>query len=496
MRIPLLLFAMCIAGLATVNGQSNITSRIAGQLFNDQTGEPLGGASISINSVPAGALLGRGLSADDGTFSIMVKTADSVRITINYVGFAGRSMVTQVGQGIQIRLTPVSTELNSAVVIGYGKVKRKDLTGSVSQVQMGDLMKAPVRSFEEALGGRVAGVQVTSSDGQPGAETNIVIRGANSITQDNSPLYVIDGFPIENPNNNAINPQDIESIEVLKDASSTAIYGARGANGVILITTKKGKGSTATINFSTSYGFQQANKIVKLMSPAEFVKYQLEFNPSTVAYVPGSGTVPTPYQLYYSGGTTPEYYKDTAAFIDWQDMVLQTAPIQNHTLSVSGGNDKTKYLISTSLFNQDGIIINSGYKRYQGRIVLDQTVSKRLKVGINANYSYLLQSGLAPSQTNNSGTSNLMYSVWGYRPVAPSAASQLAIGVVDLSTSDFTDASVPSTQDYRFNPVVNLQNLVRDNRTKNLSVNGYAEYTIIPNLILRVTGGLTGNTLR
>src|ERR1044072_3950288 len=148
MRIPLLLFAMCIVGLASVNGQSNITSRIAGQLFNDQTGEPLGGASISINSFPAGALLGRGLSADDGTFSIMLKTADSVRITINYVGFAGRSIVTPVRQGIQIRLTPVSTELNSAVVIGYGKVKRKDLTGSVGQVQMGDIMKAPVRSFE------------------------------------------------------------------------------------------------------------------------------------------------------------------------------------------------------------------------------------------------------------------------------------------------------------------------------------------------------------
>src|ERR1043165_3937015 len=139
-------------------------------------------------------------------------------------------------------------------------------------------------------------------------------------------------------------------------------------------------------------------------------------------------------------------------------MVLQSAAIQNHTLSVSGGNDKTKYLVSTSLFNQDGVIINSGYKRYQGRVVLDQTVSKNLKVGINANYSYLLQSGLAPSQTNNSGTSNLMYSVWGYRPVAPSLASQLAIGLIDAGTSDFTDASVPSTQDYRFNPVINLQN--------------------------------------
>ena len=497
MRIPLLfLLAFGLPGLATVQGQTTPTSRLAGQIVNEKTGELLGGASLSINSLHNGALLGRGLSADDGTFSILCKTEDSVKVSINYVGYAARIFTTIIKQGVIIRLAPVSTELNSAVVIGYGRVKRKDLTGSVAQVKMDDILKAPVRSFDEALAGRVAGVQVTSSDGMPGADVNIVIRGANSITQDNSPLYVIDGFPIENPNNNVINPQDIESMEVLKDASSTAIYGARGANGVILITTKKGKSGAPTVSLNSSYGFQKSAKIIKLMSPADFVKYQLEFNPSTVPYVTGSGAAPTPYQLYMSGGTTPAYYQDTAASIDWQDAVLQTAPIQSHNLSITGGSDKTKYAISGNIFDQSGIVIASKYKRYQGRVVLDQTVDKRLKVGINANYSYLVQQGLSPNQSTNSGTTNLMYSVWGYRPVSPSIASQQAIGLIDVGTGGFTDPEVPSTQDYRFNPVTNLQNLVRNNFTKAISVNGYAEYLVADNLTLRITGGINGTTLR
>jgi len=496
-----IIICLFLFSVMAVRGQTEQRLKLSGQIINDSTGEPLAGASIMVRAANAkGPISGKdqasALSGADGRFTISLPSDGQVRVTINYVGFEEKTITTAATEGLVIRLHTSVSDLNSAVVIGYGRVKRKDLTGSVAQVPMDDLMKAPVRSFDEALAGRVAGVQVTSADGQPGASVNIVIRGANSITQDNSPLYVIDGFPIENPNNNVINPQDIESIEILKDASSTAIYGARGANGVIIITTKKGKNGKPTVNFSTSYGLQKAAKVIKLMSPYEFVKYQNEYNTSTVPYVTGSGAIPTPYQLYYSGGTTPAYYQDTAAFIDWQGAVLRTAPVQNHTLSVSGGNDKTRYLISGEIFDQNGIIINSDYTRYQGRIVLDQTVNSKLKVGINANYSYLLQSGLAPNQSTNSGTTNVMYSVWGYRPVAPSPASQAATSITDVGTSSFTDQDVSSSQDYRFNPVINLQNLYRKGRTNNMSANGYAEYTIIPELILRVTGGLNSNMLR
>ncbi|MFL9484956.1 SusC/RagA family TonB-linked outer membrane protein [Chitinophagaceae bacterium LWZ2-11] len=460
----------------------------------DADDKPLDNISITIKGISKATSTNAA-----GQFTITNVPAGNYTLIASSVGFSTVETPITVGATgpapLNIKLTKTVKELDETVVIGYGTSKKRDLTDAVGKVSMPDLMKAPVRSFDEALAGRVAGVQVTSSDGQPGSSINIVVRGNNSVTQDNSPLYVVDGFPIENPNNNVINPADIESIEVLKDASATAIYGARGANGVILITTKKGKGGPAVISFGTSYGLQKTIKTMDMMSPYEFVKYQLEFNPALTA--PTSPYPPT--QLYLSGGTTMNYYKDTAGTLDWQSAVLRTAPIQNNTLSISGGNDKTKYYISGSAINQDGIIINSNYKRYQGRVSIDQTVDDKLKVGINANYSYLVQSGLALAQSTNSGTTNIMYSVWGMKPVSPSPASQAATGIIDIGTTEttsLTDPDVSSSNDYRFNPIINLKNIVRNNITRNLTANAYMEYAITHDLKLRVTGGITSNVLR
>src|SRR5690606_28095443 len=187
--------------------------------------------------------------------------------------------------------------LSDVVVIAYGEVRRQDLTGSVGSVNIEDIQKAPVVSFEDALAGRVAGVQVTSNDGQPGSMSNIVIRGGNSITQSNSPLYVVDGFPLEDPDNNAINPDDIASIEILKDAPSTAIYGARGANGVVIITTKQGKTGDAVVTYNNWMGQQQLTKQIPVMSAYEFVKYQNEINPTRTQ------------QMYFQDGRNLDTYK-------------------------------------------------------------------------------------------------------------------------------------------------------------------------------------------
>ena len=165
------------------------------------------------------------------------------------------------------------------VVVGYGQqISKQDLTGAVSQVKMKDIEKAPVPNIDQALQGRVAGVQVSGTDGQPGEGLNIVIRGGNSLTQDNSPLYVVDGFPMEDFASSSLNPDDIESISILKDASSTSIYGARGANGVVMIETKKGKIGAPVITFNNSLGVQQVQKTIEMMNPYEFVKYQTEMN--------------------------------------------------------------------------------------------------------------------------------------------------------------------------------------------------------------------------
>lgn len=435
---------------------------------------PLGQTTVTIKGTKKSVICDNG-----GRYRIDV-SGENVTLIFSQVGYASKEISTMGKKVVDVVLIEEATVLSDVVVVGYGTQKKKDVTVSIEKVNIQDLKKAPVRSFDEALAGRVAGVQVTSSDGQPGAGSRIVIRGNNSITQDNSPLYIIDGFPIEGSNPNTINPDDIESIEILKDASATAIYGSRGANGVVMITTKKGKEGAPVITFNSSYGIQNNIKKISMMTPYDFIKQQMEKDTSSSATSPRTTYLTSP-------GKTLDDYKSLQG-IDWQSLVLRQAPMQNHSMSLGGGNANTKYLISGSITSQDGIIINSNYTRYQGRIVLDQTVSKRLKVGINTNYSFLKQSGVAPSQSTNSGTTNVMYGVWGQRPILPNATEEL----IDL----LFDPGVNTSNDYRINPVINLRNSVRNNITRNLITNAYVEYSIHPELKLKITGGINSNLLR
>ena len=435
----------------------------------DENGNPLPGVSVIIKET------GKGTStSSDGSFKIDANVGDVLEFS--FVGYEKRMVTVGTNNNLSIVMKVEATMGNDVVVIGYGTIKKRDLTGSVATAPIGDMQKAPVLSFDQALQGRMAGVVVTSVDGQPGSAINIVIRGNNSITQDNSPLYVVDGFPIENPNNNAINPDDIESISVLKDASATAIYGARGANGVIIITTKSGKIGAPVVDFGAYYGTQKVNHFVPLMDPYNFIKYQLEQSP-------GDSTVSQSAAYYYlRNGATLDSYKDSAN-INWQNRLFRTAPMQNYDLSVRGGSAQTKYAISGNILNQDGVILNSGYKRYQGRFVLNQDIGKKIKTGVNVNYTHLEQYGVNPSSflTSASGTSTLMYSVWGFRPFGNG-----------LTDQPF-DPNVNSANDYRFNPVINQQNIVRQNNTNNLAANAFVTYAITKNLTLKVSGGI--NTL-
>jgi TonB-linked SusC/RagA family outer membrane protein len=443
---------------------------ITGKVTDDHNGT-LPGVTVTIAGTQTATL-----TDGDGKYSIKVKATD--KLVFSFMGYESTTIPVSNKSVINILLKSSTTGLEEVVVVGYGTQKRKDITGSVSNVAVNELQMAPVRSFEEALAGRAAGVQVTSSDGQPGASINIVIRGNNSVTQNNSPLYVIDGFLIENPDNNVINPNDVESINILKDASATAIYGARGANGVIVITTKKGKKGAPVFNFDTSYGFQDNLKTIDLMNPYEFVKYQIELDPTPVS----GNAYKTPTEVYLSDGKTLDYYK-TVEGTDWQKKVTETAPIKNYNLSIRGGNENTKYAFSGSITDQDGIIINSNYKRYQGRLVVDQNLSKKIKIGINTNYSHLEQAGASPSQSTNSATTNIMVSVWGSRPVYNG----------EVSEDQLQDPDVNPANDYRVNPYLNLQNLLRLRTTKNLNSNAYLEYIILPELKLRMSSGIIEN---
>ncbi|MDH7461704.1 TonB-dependent receptor [Chitinophagaceae bacterium 26-R-25] len=500
MKKCLLALLLFLAILPVIAQDNVIKGKVTGP-----DGRPIEGITVTVKGTQTATKTDR-----DGNY-IIHASGTNAHLVVSSIGYETQDLtVGTTNTAINATLKLKATQTEEVVVIGYGTVKKRDLTGSVGRVNMSDMMKAPVSSLDQALAGRVAGVQVTSTDGQPGNSINIVIRGANSVTQSNAPLYVIDGFPVEdmsintnvntpansnsytNSNNilGSINPADIESIEVLKDASATAIYGARGANGVIMITTKRGKSGPPVVKYNGFYGTQQNIRQVATLSPYEYVKYQLETNP-TIAPYPGSGA-PSPYQYWMSGGTTLNYYKDTAQTLDYQYAIFQKAVQMSHTMSVAGGNDKTKYSFSGNYFDQKGIIITSGYKRYQGRFSIDQIINDKAKVGLNTNYSYQDQIGTQVSGPTFNGQLNLMFNVWGFRPTNPSPASAAVLGILpfDMTQND-NEAFINTTNDYRSNPYTSLLNTFNRNLFKELMSNAYFEYKFMPSLVLRITGGVT-----
>lgn len=449
----------------------------------DVKGEQLIGVSVKVK----GSAVATSTDAN-GKFSITVPNERSI-VIFSYLGFNTKEELVGAKKILNVTLLDDTKLLSEIVVIGYGEVNRKDLTGSISSVNVADLAKAPVSSYVDALAGRVAGVQVTSPDGQPGAAPAIVIRGANSVTQNNSPLYVIDGFPIEDFNNNSINSSDIESIDVLKDASSTAIYGARGANGVVIITTKKGIVGAPKVTYKTYYGTQSNTKKMDLLSPYEFVRYQLD-----VDSIPAEGNSSLVIYDIYSALRNPTGTKTLADYnvagIDWQDQIFRQAAIQSHDISVRGGSKDTKYSVTSSYFNQEGALISSDFKRYQTRFTLDQTLNKKFKMGLNVNYSNVSTTGSQISGQSSTSDAFLI-SAWRYRPIS-------ANGDLNELLTSMQDPSLValSATNYQWNPVFTRNNETRDRKTSLLTANANIDYSITPDLKLKVTGGINTSILR
>ncbi|MGV3504759.1 MAG: TonB-dependent receptor [Adhaeribacter sp.] len=432
-------------------------------VVKDARNDPLPGVSVRIKDAAVGTV-----TDNQGRYSLEVPGPEAIMV-FSFIGFDTQQKKVGTGSIINITLKESARQLDDVVVIGYGAVKKEDLTGAVSQIDMADLTKAPVSSFAEAMAGRVAGVQVSSSDGQPGVGMDIVIRGANSLTQSNAPLFVVDGFPMENFESAGLNPDDIESINILKDASATAIYGSRGANGVVVIETKKGKVGKPILTLTSSYGFQEPQKLMDLMDPYEFVKYNQELNPTQAA------------ETYFQDDKTLESYRG-AAGIDWQEHVLRRSPMQIHNVALRGGTSQTRYSLSGSVYDQEGIVLSTGYKRYQGRISLDQTISRKLKTGIIANYSKLLRSG-QPVAAGGSGnfTTYLLYRTWGYRPISGN----------DINLLDFDDdPGNENISDVRINPITSSLNDYTRNYSNDVLTNVYLQYEIRRGLSFKTTASL------
>ena len=358
---------------------------IIGKIISGTDKEPLPG----VNVLEKGTFNGT-VTDLDGNYSIMVSSENSV-LVFSYMGYVTQEVAVGDQTIINLNLAEEVVELEQVVFVGYQQMKRSDLTGAVVSVNEEALRSSVTSNIDQALQGRVAGVQITQNSGQPGGATSIRIRGASSITGSNEPLYVIDGVQFQgngasvagfdwaggangqsrvNPLS-TINPNDIVSIEVLKDASASAIYGSQAANGVVIITTKRGQQGDARVSYNTYYALQTLPKKLEMMDLPQFADYQ--------------------NQIAEELGLEPnERYADPSLLgpgTDWQDAVFDPAWLNSHHLSVSGGGEKTTYALSTGYFNQDGIIIGSDFNRFTGRVNIENQVREWIKVGANLSYA-------------------------------------------------------------------------------------------------------------
>ena len=370
-------------------------------------------------------------------------------------------------------------ELDDVVVIGYSTIKRKDLTGSVSSVSSKQLKDFPLSSAAEALQGKLAGVQLISTEGAPGADIIVRVRGGGSITQDNSPLYIVDGVQVENALS-VLSPQDIATVDVLKDASTTAIYGARGANGVIIITTKSGRNGKTQVSYNGSFGYRKLSEFQSVMKPYDFVRWQYE-------RTRGNATDSASFaQTYGTTWDTLANYKDVT-FVNWQDEVFgRKANFNTHNVSVNGGNQTTTFNLSLSANKEDGIQIESGFDRKLVNFKLDHKASDKLRVGFTARY---LDQGIEGAGTTNSGTraTNRLRHTINYRPFE---LPRPGFGIDDFDEAYFLASSGAT------NPVILTQAEYRKQYTRAVYLTGYFNYTIVKNLSFRSTVGFDNAAVR
>lgn len=449
------------------------TAQVKGRITDDSTGAALTDVSVSLSGTAAGTKTN---AQGEFVLNIPANAPKKLSLQVSTLGYASQTVSAEAGQTINVQLRRTATELEDVVVIGYGTVRRKNLTGSVSSLSSKQLRDVPLSSAAEALAGRLAGVQVTTSEGAPGADVLIRIRGGGSITQDNSPIYIVDGIQVENALT-YIAPQDIASIDVLKDAATTAIYGARGANGVVIITTKSGRVGKTSVSYNGSFGWREISKKMDVLNPYDFVMWQYERNKLI-----GDTSF---NRIYGSTWDTLNVYKNMKN-IDWQEEVFgRKAGYQNHNVSVSGGNEKTTFNLSLTSNTEDGIQLESGFDRKLVNFKLDHKVSNKVKIGITARYQDQIVSGAG---TTNSGTrtTNRLRNAIQYRPFETANAPSI----------DQFDEELYRNSANQTNPVLLTQAEYRKQFTKAVNLSGYFQFNILKNLAFRSTLGYDNNNQR
>jgi TonB-linked SusC/RagA family outer membrane protein len=446
----------------------------------DENGEKLPGVSITVKGTTKGSI-----SNTNGEYSIAVQDEKSV-LVFNFVGYYVQEIMVGNQTKIDVLLKIDNKTLDEVLVVGYGSVKKSDLTGSVASLKQEEFNPGANSSIDQLMLGKAAGVQITQNSSEPGGGVSVRIRGVSSLNAGSDPLYVIDGLPIDNstllssssggagtgtnsnPRNplNTINPNDIESIEILKDASATAIYGSRGANGVILITTKKGKNGKVNVGYDFNLGTQSVANKIDILDTQQYIKAMNDISKDE--------------------GRVSEFSNDAIAKIgagvNWQDQVLQSAMLSSHNLSISGGDDKTTFFSSLNYYDQDGVVKNTGIKKYIARVNLNRKLGENIRMGININSS-LVKDQNSVDGLNNNENAGPLNSALLYDPTEPIYTSD---GVTFNQSKNLTIN----------NPLSLVVGLTSNNETNRTIGNLFVDFKIMKGLEGKLNFGSDRQTAR
>jgi TonB-dependent starch-binding outer membrane protein SusC len=444
---------------------------VTGTVVAEEDGEALPGVSVLVKGTQRGTV-----TDIDGEFSI--EASEGEILSFSYIGYTNRDFALEGGMtNIEVALSSSMGDLGEVVVVGYGTQRSQDLTGSVGVVPMKNIQDLPVAGLDMALTGQVAGVQINTSNGVPGGGPDIQVRGVGAVGAGSQPLYVVDGFPLPTTTNqtsnpiNDIPPQDIESISILKDASATAIYGSRGANGVVIITTKRGADGKVNVQVGANTGVQAIPQQGRpdLMNASEFAQWRNNAISDRIRYE--EGREPTLNDI-------PEEYRDPASLgegTNWFDEISRVAPMSDLNVSISGGNENINTYVSAGYFNQDGVVIGTGFERFSLRANVNANLTDKLSVGIN----------LAPTFTNReraiTGGAGRGEQGFGEAMVASPLAP---VYLPDGSFNPMIQS--PGTFDYP-NPVMNLTQTDDQTNQTRMLINAFLEYEITPDLRFKTT---------
>lgn len=456
----------CMLGLFMLlcSSLDSYAQKVSGTV-TDESNIPLPGVTVLLKGTTNGTI-----TTIDGYYELQLPNAQTDVIVVSFIGMESQQISVDGRKTIDVILQNSFTQLDEVVAVGYGTIKKRDITGSVASIKGDDLQAVPVSSVAEAMTGRMAGVQVSSTEGSPDAEMTIRVRGGGSITQDNSPLIIVDGFPVNSLSD--ISPSDIQTLDVLKDAASTAIYGSRGANGVIIVTTKSGKEGRLTVNYNAYYGVKKIAKKLDVLKPEGYVNWQYEY-----AVLEDGLDELESYTDYFGN------YQDIDAFNGkkgnvWQDQVYgRTGEVFNHDLSIRGGTEKLMYSFSYSHFNEKAIMIGSDFKRDNVSLKLNSKPNDKVSMDFSVRYSNTEVNGAGANEQNeaSSADSRLKYSIT-YTPIP-----------IDGLTSDDTNEEIANSV---INPIVGTYDNDREQTKTNFNMAGSFAWEFYKNMKFKTEIGL------